>query len=155
MPDELDTPTAPAPPPAVPTGSATRPLYSEASCLLTTFFATPIGAAPLLMANASRTGQSPLAVGGLALLLTLGVAAIATTTLFSGQRFAFAMVQLGLVRWWYQRRFTTAASARQQEGLAPAPWLHAVLLSLIGFTAQMILAGLRLQAAGLDVLSAR
>lgn len=133
-------------------GGELMPLYSEASCMATTFFGTPVLAAPLLMINASRTGQSPFAIGGLAIAIFVGAVIIGMVPLpIPGV--VFTVAQVMLVKQLHQSWFQLHVMEREEAGVAPAPWLHAAGLCLVGFTAGMLFVGLLIWAVGLEGLA--
>jgi hypothetical protein len=65
----------------------------------------------------------------------------------------FTVAQLMAVRQIHRSYFETAVLLRQQEGVPFAPWLHAALLCLIGFTASMMLVGMLVWLFGLEGLA--
>ncbi len=129
------------------------PLYSEAACMVTTFFGSPVLATPLMMINASRTGQNPFVIAGLAFAVLVGSMLVAAVLPDGIPSLAYTIAQIMAVRQLHRTYFETAVLRRQEEGIEAAPWLHAALLSLIGFTASMLFVGLLVWAVGLQGLA--
>lgn len=129
------------------------PLYSETVCMVTTFFGSSVLATPLMMINAHRTGQNPFVVGGLTVAVLVGAMLVGAVLPDGIPSVAYTIAQLMVVRQIHRTYFETAVSLRQQEGIEFAPWLHAALLSLIGFTVSMLFVGLLVWAVGLQGLA--
>ena len=114
-----------------------------------TFFATPLGAAPLLMINASRTGKNPLGVGGLALGLfgvVVGVGMLPVPI----PSIVFTLVQVMGIRQLHHAYFETDVRLRAEDGIGPAPWWHALVICLVGLTLQIGFVALIVSTIGLD-----
>lgn len=149
MSDAVDNPFAPS---TAAASTELQPLFSETACMVTTFFGTPVFAAPLLVANASRTQQSAAgvalqAVGAFVAVLLLGVVDLPVPNV------AYTILQVLAVRHIHRTWFSSHIQDRDAQGVPPASWLPAALLCLLGFTASMLFVGLLIGLFGLEGLA--
>ncbi len=137
--------------PAVLSAEPSQPLYSRRACAVTTFFATPLGAAVLLGINARRTGQSVPGIVGIAvgiLVLVIGVGFLP----FRVPAIGLSIAQVLAVSALHDQWFKDAVLARAADGIGPAPWWHAALVGVAGFVLQMLLLVALVLAIGMDGL---
>jgi hypothetical protein len=65
----------------------------------------------------------------------------------------FTIMQIMLIRQLYLSWFGVAVAMHKEDGIEPAPWMHAALICLGGFTLQMAFVGLLVWAVGLEGLA--